>query len=79
MVWQQRLNLPDDVLLHSVVMQQKSAEGQSDKMVPDMQVNMKQRYITEFLHMEKKNAHTDIHQCMPNVYGGQRVDVNTVR
>jgi len=53
-VWQQRLNLPDDVLLHSVVMQQKSAEGQSDKMVPDMQVHMKQRYITEFLHMEKK-------------------------
>ena len=47
MVWQQRLNLPDDVLLHSVVMQQKSAEGQSDKMVPDMQVHMKQRYITE--------------------------------
>ena len=34
------------------------AEGQSDKMVSDMEVYMKQRCVTEFLHVEKR-AHTD--------------------
>jgi len=59
-------------------MQQMAAEGQSDKMETDMGVKMKQRYITEFLHVEK-TAPINIHQCLPNVYGDQTVDVSTVR
>ena len=36
------------------------AERQSDRMVSDMEVHMKQRCITEFLHVEE-NAPIDIH------------------
>jgi len=32
-----------------------AAEGQSDKMAPDMEVHMKQRH--EFFHAEKNNTH----------------------
>ena len=55
-----------------------AAEGQSDRMVSDMEVHMKQRCGTEFLHVEKM-APTDIHQHLLNVYGDQTVDVSTVR
>jgi len=37
-----------------------AAEGQPDRMVSDMEVHMKQKCITEFLHAEK-TAPTDIH------------------
>ena len=37
-------------------------EGQSDRMASDMEVCMKQRCDTEFLHVEKI-VPTDIHQC----------------
>ena len=37
-----------------------AAEGQSDKMVSDMEVCMKQKCVIEFLCVEKK-APTDIH------------------
>ena len=53
-------------------MLQMAAEGQSD-----MEVRMKQRCETEFLHAEKI-APIDIPHLM-NVYGDQWVDVNTVR
>ena len=53
-------------------------EGQSDKMVSDMEVCMKQRGVTEFLHVEKI-ATTDIHQHLLNIYGDRTVDVSTVR
>ena len=33
-------------------------EGQPDKMVSDMEVCMKQRAVTEFLHTEKNGAHS---------------------
>ena len=59
-------------------MQQVTAEGQSDKMVSDMEVCMKQRCVTEFLHAEKM-APIDIHQHLLNIYGDQTVDVSTVR
>jgi len=36
-----------------------AVEGQSDKMMSDMEVPMKQRSVTEFLH-EEKDAPTDI-------------------
>ena len=55
-----------------------AAEGQSDKMMSDMEVQMKQRCVTEFLHAEKI-APTDIHQCLLNVYGDQTVKVSTVK
>ena len=31
-----------------------AAEGQSDKMVSNMEVLMKQRYVAKFFHAEKK-------------------------
>ena len=54
-----------------------AAEGKSNKMMSDMEVHMKQRYVTEFLHVEKI-APIDIHQCLLNVYGGKRMAVSTV-
>jgi len=49
---------------------QMTAEGQSDKMEPDMEVCMKQA---------EKMAPSDIHRRLLNVYGDQTVDVSTVR
>ena len=48
MVQQYRLNLPTNILLHFVAVQQMAAEGQSD-MVSDTKVCVKQRRVTEFL------------------------------
>lgn len=58
-VWQERLNLPANSLL-----------VQSDRRVSDMQVHMRQRCVTEFLHAEKV-APIDIHQPLLNVDGDQ--------
>ena len=55
-----------------------AAEGQSDTMVSDMEVHTKQRCVAELLHAEKMGP-TDIHQCLPSAYGGQTVNVSTVR
>jgi len=55
-----------------------AAKGQSDKVASDMEVHMKQRYVTEFLH-EEKVALNYIHRYLLNDYGGQIVDVSTVR
>jgi len=38
------------------------AEGQSNRMMPDMKVHMKQRYVIEFLHAETI-APIYIYQC----------------
>jgi len=46
-------------------------------MMSDMEVQMQQRGETEFLHAEKMEL-IDIHNLL-NVYGGQEVDVSTVR
>ena len=54
------------------------AEGQSDIMVSDMEVWMKQRCGIEFLHAEKM-APIDIHQHLLNFSEEQTVDVSTVR
>ena len=43
-----------------------AAEGQSDRMVTDVEVQMKQRCVSEFPHVEKM-APIDIHQCLLNV------------
>ena len=74
----QKLNLPTNILLYFVALRQVAAQGQSDKMVSNMEVYMKQRCRTEFLHAEKM-APTDIHWCLLNIYGDQTVDVCTVR
>ena len=50
-----------------------AAEGQSD-----MEVCMKQRCVTEFLHVEK-DAPKDIHQQLLNIYREQIADVGTER
>ena len=34
-----------------------AAEGQSDTMVSDMEMQMKQKSVTEFLHVEKNGTH----------------------
>ena len=59
-------------------MRQLAAEGQFDRMVGDMEVWMKQKRVTEFLHVEKM-APTDIHQLLMNILGDQSVNVSTVR
>ena len=50
-----------------------AAEGHSN-----MEVRVKQRCVTEFLHLEKM-APTDSHQFLLSIYGDQTVDVSTVR
>ena len=57
---------------------QMAAEGQSDKMAPDVEVHMKQRCDTEFFHAEKMSL-VGTHQCLLNIYGNQPVDVSTMR
>lgn len=49
-----------------------AAEGQSETMASDMEVQLKQRCVMEFLHVEKDAA---IHkcQCLLNIYGDQTV------
>ena len=59
-------------------MQQMAAEGQSDRMVSDMGVHLKQRCRIEFLHVEEI-APTGICQHLLNVVGDQTMDVSTVR
>ena len=54
------------------------AEGQTDKMMSDIKVLLKQRCVTEFLHVEK-NSPMDIHGCLLNFYGKLAVDVSTVK
>ena len=49
------------------------AEGQSDRMASDMEVHMKQRGATEFLHAEK-TALSDIYRHLVNVSRDQTVD-----
>ena len=46
-VWQ-RLNFPPIYLLHLIAVQQTAA-GQSDRMLSDMELYMKQRRVTKFL------------------------------
>ena len=72
------LNLCTNIPLHSVVVRQMAAEEQSDEMTSDIEVHTKQRCVTESLHVEKI-APIDIHQCLLNVYGGQPLNVSTVR
>jgi len=50
-----------------------AAEGQSDRMVSDVEVRMKQKCGIE------KMAPLDILQCLLNVCRDQTVDVSTVR
>ena len=54
------------------------SRGAICRMVSGMEVSLKQRCITEFLHAEKM-VPTDIHQHLLNIYGDQTVDVSTVR
>ena len=75
-VWQQRLNIPTNIPLYCVAVRQMAAEGQSGKTVFDTEVHMKQRRVTEFLHVGKE---WHPRMCLLNVYGDQTVDVSTVR
>ena len=48
------MNLPRNMPLHFVAVQQMAAEGQSDRVAADTGVLMEQRCGIEFFHMEKK-------------------------
>jgi len=48
-----------------------AAEGQSDRMACDMEVQMEQRRVIEFLHAKKV--------APLNIYGDQTVDVSALR
>jgi len=52
----------DNILLHVVAVWQMAAEGQSDKMVSDMDMHLKQMCVSEFLHVENM-APPGIHWC----------------
>ena len=54
-----------------------TAEEQSDKMVTDMEVCMKQMCVIEFLHVEKI-APKDIYQRLLNVYRDKTVSSEVV-
>ena len=69
-VWQQRLNLPINIPLHVVAIQQTAAEGQSDNMATNVEVCMKQSCGTEF-KKKKKIALIDIHPPLLNTDGDQ--------
>ena len=55
-----------------------AAERQSDRMVSDTEVHMKQRSVNALLPVEKM-VPTDIHQCLLNISGKQTEDLSTVR
>ena len=55
-----------------------ATQGQCDKMASDVQVPLRQRCVTEFLHMEKI-APTDIHGHLLSIDGDKSMDVSTVR
>ena len=55
-----------------------AAEWQSDKMVLDMEVYVKQMCITELIPVEKIPP-TDIHRCLLDVYKDQTVDVSSMK
>ena len=47
------VDLPTNIPLHAVAVWQMAAEGQSDTMASDMEVQTEQRCETEFVHAEK--------------------------
>ena len=69
---------PDSIPLCFVAVWQMAAEGLSDKMASDMEVHMKKKCGTEFLHAEKISP-IDTHWYLLNVYREQTVDRSTVR
>lgn len=54
---QQRLNFPTHITLHVVAMWWMAAEGQFDRMAPDMEEHPEQRCGTGLLHAEKNDTH----------------------
>jgi len=54
-----------------------AAEGQTDKMVSDMEMHIEQKCDTEFLHV-KKIAPSNNHQHSLSTDGDQAVDVSAV-
>ena len=72
------LNLTSTIPLLFVAMWQMASEQQADRMASNMEVHLKLRCVTEFLH-EEKIAPFDIHQCLLNICEDQTVDMSTVR
>ena len=72
------MNLPTNIALHFVAMQQMTVEEQSDKLASDMEVCIEQSCGIYFLHVEEM-APTGVHQCLLNADGDQTVNVSRVR
>ena len=66
------------VLYYILLLWQMTAEWQSHRIAFDMEVCMKQRYVSKHLRWERI-ATTNIHQWLLNIYGDQAVDVSMVR
>ena len=64
---------PTKIPLHFVALWQMAAQGQSNKMVSDMKVHMKQSCVIEFLHV-KNITPADIHQHLLKTYRDQTVE-----
>ena len=56
-VRQRRRNLPTNIPFRFVAVRQMAAEGHSDKVAPDMEVDIKQRCVIELLHVEKNGTY----------------------
>jgi len=54
-----------------------AAEGHSDKMASDMEVDIEAKIRDRIPPCGKKKVPTDIHGCLLRVPGGQRVAVST--
>jgi len=74
-VRQWRLNLPTNIPLHVVAVQQMAAEGQSDRMASDVGSACEAKVWHWILPWGKNGTHW----CLPNTYGDQTVDVSAVR
>ena len=74
------VEVPRNIPLDFVAVQQKAAEKQSAKMAwkSDLEVHMTKRHVNEFLHEETVEL-IDIHQHLLSIYGEQTADVSTVR
>jgi len=62
--------------LHFVAVPERAREGQSDKMASDLEVRLKQKCVTEFLHGGTITP-TDIHLCSLSISEDQTAGVST--
>ena len=75
--YKKRMNLPANIH-YVLLLSDRWQQRQSDIKASDVEMHMKQRCVTGSLHADKM-APVDIHQCLLNPYGEQKMDVSTER